>query len=67
MTGADIRSWRERLGLTQAEAAKRLQVPLNTLKNWEQGQQRPDKWRAEGLRKKMVDYSGRRSAKVPEL
>jgi putative transcriptional regulator len=33
---------RARLGMTQAEFAAALHVPLSTLRNWEQGRVRPD-------------------------
>ncbi len=35
------RQVRRRLGLTQAEFARRIEVPLNTIRNWEQGKRRP--------------------------
>jgi transcriptional regulator with XRE-family HTH domain len=34
----DIRAAREKLGLTQAELAERLQLPANTLARWERGE-----------------------------
>jgi putative transcriptional regulator len=33
---------RKRLGMTQAQFARALRVPLSTLRNWEQGRVRPD-------------------------
>jgi putative transcriptional regulator len=33
---------RKRLGLTQAEFARALRIPLATLRNWEQGRVLPD-------------------------
>ena len=33
---------RERLGMTQAEFARGLRIPLSTLRNWEQGRVLPD-------------------------
>lgn len=33
---------RERLGMTQAQFAKALRIPLATLRNWEQGRVLPD-------------------------
>jgi putative transcriptional regulator len=36
------REIRERLGLTQREFAKRFQIALGTLRDWEQGTRRPD-------------------------
>jgi len=35
------RQVRRRLGLTQAEFARRIEVPLDTVRNWEQGKRRP--------------------------
>ena len=32
---------RRRLGLTQIEMARRIDVPLETIRNWEQGKRRP--------------------------
>lgn len=32
---------RRRLGLTQAEFSQRLDIPLDTIRNWEQGKRRP--------------------------
>ena len=36
------RAIRERLGLTQRECAKRFEIALGTLRDWEQGARRPD-------------------------
>ncbi len=35
-------SLRKRLGMTQAQFARALRVPLSTLRNWEQGRVMPD-------------------------
>jgi putative transcriptional regulator len=32
---------RKRLGLTQSEFSRRIDVPLDTIRNWEQGKRRP--------------------------
>jgi putative transcriptional regulator len=32
---------RRRLGLTQSEFSRRIDVPLDTIRNWEQGKRRP--------------------------
>ena len=40
--GPDARAIRKRLGLSQPEFAAALEVPLSTLRNWEQGRRRPD-------------------------
>jgi Predicted transcriptional regulator len=32
---------RKRLGLSQAEFSERIDVPLETIRNWEQGKRRP--------------------------
>jgi DNA-binding transcriptional regulator YiaG len=43
MTPDELRARRKRLGLSQPETARALQVPLGTLRNWEQGHRRiPD-------------------------
>jgi putative transcriptional regulator len=39
----DVRAIREKLGLSQAEFAKIYQIPLATLKGWEQGRRQPDR------------------------
>jgi putative transcriptional regulator len=36
-----VRRVRLRLGLSQAEFAERINVPLDTIRNWEQGKRRP--------------------------
>ena len=36
-----VRALRQRLGLTQAEFAARLVVPVETIRNWEQGKRLP--------------------------
>lgn len=40
MTPADLIAWRNRLGLSQCEAARLLKTPLDTYQNWEQGRSR---------------------------
>lgn len=37
MTGADLKIWRERLGLKEVDAARALDVPAQTYRNWEDG------------------------------
>lgn len=37
MNGTDLRSSRQRLGLSQAQLARLLQVPPDTLAKWERG------------------------------
>ena len=32
---------RKRLGLTQAEFSRQIEVPIDTIRNWEQGKRRP--------------------------
>jgi putative transcriptional regulator len=32
---------RRRLGLTQSEFSRRIDVPIDTIRNWEQGKRRP--------------------------
>lgn len=36
-----VRRVRQRLGLTQQEFARRIDVPLDTIRNWEQGKRHP--------------------------
>jgi putative transcriptional regulator len=38
----DVRAIREELNLSQAEFASAYQIPLATLKGWEQGRRQPD-------------------------
>lgn len=37
MTPETLKSWRARLGFTQASAAEALGVPVGTYRDWEQG------------------------------
>ena len=37
----NVRALRERLGLTQAEFARRFRFPLRSVQEWEQGRKRP--------------------------
>jgi putative transcriptional regulator len=39
---AVVRTVRKRLGLSQAEFAARLHVPIGTLRDWEQSRRQPD-------------------------
>jgi putative transcriptional regulator len=41
MMKTKLKNWRKALGLSQTQAAKRLEVPLATLRNWEQGRNEP--------------------------
>lgn len=41
MNGQDLRQARERAGLTQAQAAKRIGVPVDTYRSWEHGRRSP--------------------------
>lgn len=36
-----VRAWRERRGITRAEAGRRLRIPYRTLEYWEAGQHAP--------------------------
>jgi putative transcriptional regulator len=38
---AYVRGIRERLGFSQSEFAARINIPLDTLRNWEQGKRKP--------------------------
>ena len=37
MTGADLRAWRERHGMTQVQLAAAIGVPQATVSRWESG------------------------------
>lgn len=52
MTGATIRAWRTRLGLSQSQAARRLKVSVRSLQHWEQGR-RVHPFRVEELKRRM--------------
>lgn len=39
--GRFVRDVRKRLGLTQAEFSRRIGVPIDTIRNWEQGKRSP--------------------------
>jgi len=42
MTIADeLKAWRTRMHLSQEEAARLLEVPVATIRNWEQGRNEP--------------------------
>ncbi len=41
MTAEQLRQWRARLGLTQADAAGVLETALSAYRNWEQGRRAP--------------------------
>lgn len=49
MTPAEIKAFRARHGLSQAELARRLPVPLDTLRNWEQDHRNPPAYLARAL------------------
>ena len=42
MPDVDVKKLRERHHLTQHSFAKRIGVPVDTLRKWEQGRRRPD-------------------------
>ncbi|MGH7068092.1 MAG: helix-turn-helix domain-containing protein [Acetobacteraceae bacterium] len=42
VAAALVRTVRKKLGLSQAEFAARYQVPIGTLRDWEQNRKRPD-------------------------
>ena len=37
MDGGDLKAWRQRLGLREVDAARALDVPAQTYRNWEDG------------------------------
>jgi transcriptional regulator with XRE-family HTH domain len=43
VTGAELKTWREAVGWTQAQLAKRLRVRVMTVSEWERAQQVPEK------------------------
>ena len=51
----ELRQWRERVGLTQLDAAAFLGVPLGTLGQWEQRKRIPPPYVPEGLRRRMTE------------
>jgi transcriptional regulator with XRE-family HTH domain len=40
MVGEELKRWREKLEMTQAELAKRLKVDVMTVSNWERDKRR---------------------------
>ena len=46
ITGDEIRSGRELLGLTQAELASQIGVSFRTIGNWERGETSPQRYEA---------------------
>src|SRR5712691_533842 len=58
---------RRALGLTQEEFAARFQIPLGTLRDWEQGAAEPDQAaRAYLIPKPYAERSRRRTSRVPD-
>ena len=51
MTPAEIKALRERLGLTQAELAQKLDVALSTVSRWESGGRKPHRRTIKDLRR----------------
>jgi DNA-binding transcriptional regulator YiaG len=49
----ELRQWRERVGLSQPNAAAFLGVPLGTFRQWEQRRRVPPPYVLEGLRRRM--------------
>lgn len=47
-----VRDWRERKGLSQSEAAERLDISVNTLQNWEIARNMPQGFAHNELLKK---------------
>jgi DNA-binding transcriptional regulator YiaG len=41
ITAADITEYREAIGMTQEEFSDFFQIPVGTLRRWEQGQSKP--------------------------
>lgn len=42
MSDVDVKELRQSLNLTQTAFAKRIGIPVDTLRKWEQGRRRPD-------------------------
>jgi DNA-binding transcriptional regulator YiaG len=56
--GQRLKAMRESKGLTQEEAARALEVPVSTIRNWEQGRTAPAPYVAR-LIMKLLDCQGR--------
>lgn len=56
----DLRAWRERLELSQEQAAALLGVPLATFRNYEQGRSQPQHAQTLRLAMGMVEHQRRR-------
>jgi predicted nucleotidyltransferase len=48
---------REHLGYTQAELSKRIGIPINTIRNWEQEARKPSDWVLQLLLDKLLSLS----------
>ena len=57
-----VKTLRRALGLTQPEFAARYQIPLGTLRDWEQGRTEPDQPARAYLRVIARDREGARAA-----
>jgi DNA-binding transcriptional regulator YiaG len=44
MTAADLKAWRQSLGLTRKTAAALLKCSPRTVEHWEQGRKIPEHW-----------------------
>ena len=55
MLSEDLKQWRKERGLKQGPAAKKLQITLRSLQNWEQGTRRPNQMLERVLRARMDD------------
>jgi len=42
MTADELKAWRERLGFSEVQAARALNKPTQTYRNWEDGRRRVD-------------------------
>jgi transcriptional regulator with XRE-family HTH domain len=59
MTGEELRELRERLALTQREAAIRLDVTERTVSRWERGEGGIPALKVEGIRKALNGAKGK--------
>jgi len=59
-----LKTVREKCGLTQQELAKQLDIPLRTLRTWEQGSRVPLKLTAVGLEVRLKEIETSSNAKL---
>ncbi len=62
----EIKQVRLNLGITQEQFAKFLEVPIKTLRNWEQGIRKPSKWTLNLIIDKALNYQREKLVKYDE-